>query len=93
MLQRELDVSEPTLPRKQKVPKRYEVGTGIGHYLTTSKQMFHHIYLESLDLVVSFIWQRFDQCGYRTYRHLLDLLLMAAHQENFSTEFDFVVEF
>jgi hypothetical protein len=42
---------------------------------------------------VNFIQQRFDQPGYEVYYSLQDLLIKAAHSEDFMAEFDSVVQF
>ena len=31
-MQRSVDVSEPTLPRRSKVPRRYDIGMSFGHF-------------------------------------------------------------
>ena len=74
-LQQTLGVSEPSLPRKQKAPKRFEVGTSEGFFLHTPEALFRVEYMEALDLVINFIRERFNQPGYRIYCNLENLLL------------------
>ena len=50
-------------------------------------------YYEVIDLIVNFIQQRFDQPGYGIYRSLQDLLIKSAQGEDFSAEFDSIVQF
>ena len=42
---------------------------------------------------MNFIQQWFDQPGYEVYRSLQDLLIKAAHSDEFMAEFDSVVQF
>ena len=63
-LRKRTDTEEPILPRKRRVPSRYEVGEGEGHHSLTIKDHYRRCYFESLDLVVSSIQERFDQRGY-----------------------------
>ena len=66
-LRKRTDTEEPILPRKRRVPSRYEVGEGEGHHSLTIKDHYRRCYFESLDLVVSSIPERFDQRGYVVY--------------------------
>ena len=92
-LQRDLDVDDPVLPRMRKTPRRHEIGSGEGDFHSSPKEYFKVHYYEALDLVVNFIQQRFDQPGYEIYRSLQDLLIKAAHSEEFTAEFDSVIQF
>ena len=92
-LQNDLDVDEPELPRMRKPPRRYEIGSGESDFHNSAKDYFKVHYYEALDLIVNLIQQRFDQPGYGIYRSLQDLLIKAAHSEDFSSEFDSVVQF
>lgn len=69
------DVDEPVLPRQRKMPKRFETGSAPCEYPTTVKDMYRQKYFEAFDLVTTSITERFDQPGYKTYRHLEDMLL------------------
>ena len=62
-----LDVDEPTLPRKRKVPKRYDDGASEGDHPRNCKDFYHKEYYEALDLIINSIKSRFDQPGYRAY--------------------------
>ena len=92
-LQRDLDIDDPVLPRMRKPPRRHEIGSGEGDFHTSPKEYFKVHYYEALDLVVNFIQQWFDQPGYEVYHSLQDLLIKAAHSEEFTAEFDSVVKF
>lgn len=67
MRRAELEVEEPRLPRKPKVPKRFELGAGEAEFHSTAKGLYKQTYLEALDLAVTSITDRFDQPGFRTY--------------------------
>ena len=81
-----LDVSDPILPRKRKVPKRLEIGSAPPEYCSEPKDHYRRIYFEGLDLLVQAIADRFDQPGYRTYLCLQELMLKAVKKEEFSNE-------
>ena len=89
-LQRDLDVDAA---KDEKTPRRHEIRSGEGDFHSSPKDYFKVHYYEALDLVVNFIQQRFDQPGYEVYRSLQDLLIKAAHSEEFTAEFDSVVQF
>ena len=58
---RNLDISEPELPRKRKVPRRFEVGEGESHFpVTVEEQHYRRYYFEALDLTINCIRQRLD---------------------------------
>jgi len=80
-----LEVSDPVLPQKRKVPKRFEIGSTPPEYCAEPKDYYRHIYFEGLDLLVQAIADRFDQPGYRTYLCLQELMLKAVNKD-FSTE-------
>ena len=93
LLQTKLDVSDPVLPRKRKAPVRYEVGSSDGHYPETPKALYRQHYFQCLDLIVTFIRDRFKQPGYQTLKNLEDLLLKAARNEDYQKELGFVLKF
>ena len=59
------------LHRRKKVPQRFETGSGAAEFPATAKDHFRRNYFDALDLLVQAITDRFDQPGYRTYRHRL----------------------
>ena len=81
-----LEVCDPILPRKRKVPKRLEIGSAPPEYCSEPKDLYRRIYFEGLDLLVQAIGDRFDQPGYRTYLCLQELMLKAVKKEEFSNE-------
>lgn len=85
-----LDVKEPQVPRKRKVPRRVEDGTAEAEFFTDCKQYYHQQFYEALDLIVNSIKDRFDQPGYKAYKNLEDLLLKAVKSEGYEDCFSFV---
>ena len=91
-LRKRTDTEEPTLPRKRRVPSRYELGEG-GYHNPTVKDHYSYCYYEALDLVISSIQERFNQPGYVVYRNLEELLLKAVNAKDYSSELDYVTQF
>ena len=89
----EFAVGETTMPRKRKAPARYEDGAASSEFPSCPKAYYKQIYYETLDLIVSFILQRFDQPGFRTYRTLQDLILNAAKRVSYEEELQAVTNF
>ena len=71
----ELDIGEPSLPRKRKPPQHSIVGTSETPLPLTAKSHYKAIYYESLDTVMCCIKHRFEQEGYQMYSKLENLLL------------------
>ena len=86
----EVDVNDPQLPQKRKVPARYEIGNAPPEYHPTPEGYYRQIYCEALDLTIQAIESRFDQPGYRTYQCLQDLVFKAANNEDFSEQLQLV---
>ena len=57
------------LPRKRKVPRRFEDGTAEAEFFTDCKQYYRQQLYEALDLIVNSIKDRFDQPGYKAYKN------------------------
>ena len=68
--QRSVDVSEPTLPRRSKVPCRYDIGMSFGHFPASIEDHYRPIYYEAIDTLVQCITKRFDQPGFKVYSNL-----------------------
>ena len=47
----DVDVNDPVLPRKRKVPKRFEQGNAPAVFHSTLKSHYRQVYYEALDLV------------------------------------------
>ena len=68
-------VSEPTLPRKRKMPKRYDELSATAHFHETPKEMYRKMFYESYDYVIEAIQTRFDQPDYRMYTVMQNMVL------------------
>lgn len=69
-----LDVSDPSLPRKRKVPRRFEMGEAAPEHSLTAKDHYRRIYFQAIDLIVSTIESRFEQRGFQMLKKLETLL-------------------
>ena len=75
--QRSLDVDEPQLPRRRKVPARLQEGNASPVFPTiaTLTNHFRPIFFQAVDTIVLSIKERFNQQGYQQYRQLEGVLL------------------
>ena len=85
-----LDVGEPNLPRRRKIPKRYDDGSHSGDFHDTPFSFFKQMYFEALDLIVNCIEGRFDQPGYRKYQSIESLLIKACKREEWKSDLEVV---
>ena len=83
--QRSVDVSEPTLPRRSKVPRRYDIGMSFGHFPGSIEDHIALFY-EAIDTLVQCITKCFDQPGFKVYSNLETLLLKGAKGANYDAE-------
>ena len=81
-----LDVDDPDLPRKRKVPRLYVESSGEPEFFDVCKQFYCQQYYEALDLIMNAIQARFDRAGFKMYRNLQDLLLKTVKSDD-SREF------
>ena len=91
-----VDAVEPAVPRKRKVPEKFQVGNGEYSFPVTVKEVYRPQYFEALDLAVTCIQERFDQPGYRVLQNIEDLLIKASQPgttADFVTELEFVCKF
>ena len=68
------DVSSPTLPRRRKAPRRYEIGESAPEHPSSVQDHYRRIYFESIDLAVAAITARFNQKGFQML-HKLETVL------------------
>ena len=88
-----LDVNEPQLPRRRKVPRRYDDGLSESDYHDSPKSLYRQKYYEAIDLIVACIEDRLNQPGFAKY-HLLDSLLIKAFlQDEIESDVNVVCEF
>ena len=77
--QSELDVDEPTLPRRCKALSRFEVGAGESHYPRSIEDHYRVQHFEALDLLIACIKDSFNQPSYQVYCKSETLLVDAAN--------------
>ena len=83
----ELDIGEPTLHRRRKAPRGYEV-SGV---IPSSPQNHYQVtYFEAIDTLIGCISDRFEQEGYQMYSKVEQLLVKT---EQDSGEVDEVLKF
>lgn len=88
-----LNAHEPKLPRKRKLPERYEPGnTATYAFVTTPKEHYKMIYYEAFDCVIACIKDRFDQPDYRKYVSLQNLLLKGVKSQCWESEMEEVIQ-
>ena len=88
----DVDVSEPRLPRRRKVPARYEEGSAPPEFPSTVKELYRPQYYAALDLIIQAIDDRFDQPGYKTYSSLQNVLLKVLNSGDISEELKVVLD-
>ena len=92
VLVHKFDVHDPSLPRKHKCPRRYEEGNAEAEFSLSVKDYYRRQYFEALDLVIAGIKQRFDQPGYKIYKHLQEKSAIG-NFEHCKDDFEFIVNF
>ena len=75
-----VDVSLPTLPRRRKVPRRFEVEESEGEYPTEVNDHYRRIYFEAIDLITATIDSRFQQKGFSMLQKLETILTTQQRQ-------------
>lgn len=75
------DVSPPTLPRRRKAPRRFEVGESVPEHPTTTQDHCRKVYFEVIDLVMSTIKERFEQKGFQMLQKLERVLTIKQLQQ------------
>ena len=65
-----VNVSLPTLPRRRKVPRRFEIGESAPDHPTTVQDKYRRIYFEAINLIVASINNRFLQKGFNMLQKL-----------------------
>ena len=90
--QEELDVDDTSLPRRQKLPRRYEkLAEAEFHY--DPKSMYHQHHYEAFNLAIISIKTRFEQLGYKTFSNIEQLLIKSCVGENADVELKAVCDF
>ncbi len=86
MKAKELDISDPALPRRRKQPRRYDDGQSIGHFSSEPIDHYRRMYFEAIDLSIECISDRFDQQDYRIYSRLEHFLLKGCQEKAYDEE-------
>ena len=73
----EVDVAEPSLPRKRRVPSRFETGSTAGYFPANVEEYYCSIFFDAITQCIS---TRFDQPGFQTYSKLEAVLLKALQE-------------
>ena len=88
-----LNVDDPVLQRKRKRPRFSEDGP-TEHFLFDTTELFYkQIYFEYLDVVVSALKDRFQQCDYSLYANMEQLLIKVCSKTDYSHDLRDVTEF
>ena len=87
----QLDVEEPTLPQKPKMPKHLDEFAS--HYFyKTPKDLYRRTYFEAYDNVIQEIEKRFQQKDFLIYRNIQDIPLNAINGKNTSQQLQVVCD-
>ena len=82
-----LEVDDPKLPRKRKVPTRYEDGEAPAEFVSTVEEHYRQIFYQTIDMVTNCIRERFQQKDYvETFQTMENLLLKALSEEDFGLD-------
>ena len=65
-----LQVPSPTLPRRRKVPRQFEVGEGATVHPVEVKEIYRRAYFEAIDLILAAVKDRFHQKGFNMLQKL-----------------------
>ena len=86
----DLEVSAPTLPRRRRAPKRFEIGESAPEYPDTAQEHYRRIYFEVIDVLVAAIQERFEQRGFCMLQKLETILIEKTPPSDVTEE---VIEF
>ena len=87
----QLDFEGPTLPRKRKMPKRFDEFAS-HHFYETPKDFYHRTYFEAYDNVIQGIEKRFQQKDFLIYRNIQDIFLNATNGKDSSQQLKVVCD-
>ena len=78
------------LPKRTRVSRRIEIGTGEPTYPVTAQRYYRRIYFEAIDLMMNTIDQRFDQPSFDTNAKMESLLIKTLNSQDKSEELKFM---
>lgn len=86
-------VERPKLPRKRKVPARFEDGDAEAEFVSTVESHYRQIYYAAIDHMTCAITDRYDSQDFHTYLQSEQLLLKCVKGSTYETEFQTVTNF
>ena len=89
----ELEIGQPVLPRKRKMPARYRDEQNGPDFPQTPKEHYHKIYQKAIENSENCLEERFNQKGFEMYVQLQNLLLFAADKQDYEQELKQVLDF
>ena len=86
-------VSDPKLPKRRKVPQRFEVGESNTHYYpSTPKEHCRQIYFDVMESATQRILSRFDQEDFKIYKSIQELFLKSIHLDSYEDDLKVMVK-
>ena len=89
----ELEIGQPVLPRKRKMPARYWDEQNDPDFPQTPKEHYHKIYQKAIENSENCLEERFNQKGFEMYVQIQNLLLFAADKQDYEQELKQVLDF
>ena len=89
----ELEIGQPVLPRKRKMPARYRDEQNGPDFPQTPKEHYHKIYQKAIENSENCLEERFNQKGFEMYVQIQNLLLFAADKQDYEQELKQVLDF
>ena len=86
-------VENPKLPRKRKVPERFEMGAAEAEFVSSAEAHFRQIYYAAIDHITTAIVDRYDSQDFNTYLQAEQLLLKCVKGSTYEMEFETVTKF
>ena len=84
-------VESPVLPRRKKIPARYNDGEDQHHHKDV-ELLYRQLYYDAYGYVISGIKNRFDQPDFKLYSDMQNLLLKAANSQKYLEECNIICE-
>ena len=82
-----LEDNNPKLPRKRKVPSRYDDGEAPAEFVSTIEEHYRQIFYQATDMIVNCIRARIQQKDFiETLQTMENLLLKALREKYFGLE-------
>ena len=85
-MSKNLSIKQPVMPRKWKLPVRFDENKDTYHHLETLKEAYRKACFECIDHLVNSIETRFNQPDYQIYLQMQELLLKSFYGESCNRE-------